>query len=239
MARDEAEDLASAQRTAAELHRVAESEERRLRQLWRDTQAELARVRETLTVIERQARETESKLAAIGEARNRIGRCAGGNCTEAGGDGSGARRVAGERRARARACRSRAGDGGAARSRRRCTGVGGEPGARTADQDRTAGGAQRRARALADAWCRCRSADRHPQRAQDRSRDANLPTLADLPALVETQRGKIMSELSAAEQARRDGSRCACSGRHRTPRGAEGVARCADRPCRRARGAGP
>ena len=70
MARDEAEDLASAQRTAAELHRVAESEERRLRQLWRDTQAELARVRETLTVIERQARETESKLAAIGEARN-------------------------------------------------------------------------------------------------------------------------------------------------------------------------
>ena len=70
-ARREAEDLASAERTTAEMHRIAEAEERRLRQLWRETQTELARTREQLTVIERLARETEAKLAAAEEARSR------------------------------------------------------------------------------------------------------------------------------------------------------------------------
>ncbi|ODT30909.1 MAG: chromosome segregation protein SMC [Hyphomicrobium sp. SCN 65-11] len=68
-ARREAEDLASAARTAREVHRMAESEERRLRQAGRETQAELARTREKLTVIERQARETEQRLAAVAENR--------------------------------------------------------------------------------------------------------------------------------------------------------------------------
>ena len=70
-ARHEAEDLASAERTTTEMHRIADAEERRLRQLWRDTQAELARTRDTLSVIERQARETESRIQAIEEARIR------------------------------------------------------------------------------------------------------------------------------------------------------------------------
>ncbi len=70
-ARRSAEDLQSAERTASEMHRIAEAEERRLRQLWREKQAELARVRELLTVIERQARETEAKLAALEEGRTR------------------------------------------------------------------------------------------------------------------------------------------------------------------------
>ena len=68
-ARREADDLTSATRTVREMHRVAESEERRLRQSWRETQAELARTREKLTVIERQARETEQRLAAVAENR--------------------------------------------------------------------------------------------------------------------------------------------------------------------------
>ncbi|MFN3745252.1 MAG: AAA family ATPase [Hyphomicrobiaceae bacterium] len=68
-ARREAEDLASAARAAREVHRLAESEERRLRQAWRETQAELARTRDGLTVIERQARETEQRLAAVAENR--------------------------------------------------------------------------------------------------------------------------------------------------------------------------
>ncbi len=67
--RREAEDLSSAALTAREMHRVAESEERRLRQVWRETQAELAKTREALTLIERQARETEQRLAAIAENR--------------------------------------------------------------------------------------------------------------------------------------------------------------------------
>jgi chromosome segregation protein len=53
------------------MHRIAEAEERRLRQLWRDTQSELARVRDSLTAIERQARETETRMAAIEEGRSR------------------------------------------------------------------------------------------------------------------------------------------------------------------------
>ncbi len=69
--RKEAADLASAERTASEIHRVAESEERRLRQLWRDTQSDLARAREALTIIDRQARETESRMAAVEDARVR------------------------------------------------------------------------------------------------------------------------------------------------------------------------
>jgi chromosome segregation protein len=69
-ARRESDDLLSAARTARELHRVAESEERRLRQAWRENQAELARTRENLTVIERQARETEQRLAAVAETQS-------------------------------------------------------------------------------------------------------------------------------------------------------------------------
>ena len=53
-----------------EVHRIAEGDERRLRQLWRDKQAELAKTREALTVIERQARETEQRLASVAENRS-------------------------------------------------------------------------------------------------------------------------------------------------------------------------
>ena len=70
-ARNDAENLASAERTSTEMHRMAETEERRLRQLWRDTQNELARVRDQLNVIERQARETETRLVSTEEARGR------------------------------------------------------------------------------------------------------------------------------------------------------------------------
>ena len=70
-ARTDAENLASAERTSTEMHRMAEAEERRLRQLWRETQNELARMRDQLNVIERQARETESRLLSTEEARGR------------------------------------------------------------------------------------------------------------------------------------------------------------------------
>jgi chromosome segregation protein len=56
---------------AAEKLRAAQAEERRLRQLWRDTQARLAETRETLTAMERQARETEARIAAVADARSR------------------------------------------------------------------------------------------------------------------------------------------------------------------------
>ncbi|MEZ5853702.1 MAG: chromosome segregation protein SMC [Hyphomicrobiaceae bacterium] len=62
-----AQDAATAQTRLT----AAEGEARRLRQLWRELQAELARVRESLTGLERQARETESRLAAADEAKAR------------------------------------------------------------------------------------------------------------------------------------------------------------------------
>jgi chromosome segregation protein len=69
-AKREAADLASAERTTTEMHRMAEAEERRLRQLWRETQAELARARDQLNAIERQARETEARLSTLEDARS-------------------------------------------------------------------------------------------------------------------------------------------------------------------------
>jgi chromosome segregation protein len=50
-------------------HAAAETRERGLRQLWRDSQARMARTREALTVIERAARETEARLAGLAEAK--------------------------------------------------------------------------------------------------------------------------------------------------------------------------
>jgi chromosome segregation protein len=59
-------EAARAAATAADRrHKAAQVEERRLRQLWRETQGQLAGTREVLTALERQARETEAKLAAV------------------------------------------------------------------------------------------------------------------------------------------------------------------------------
>ena len=56
---------------AAQQHRSAQAEERRLRQLWRDCQTRLAQTRDALTGMERQARETEAKLAGVADANSR------------------------------------------------------------------------------------------------------------------------------------------------------------------------
>ncbi len=203
MARDEAEDLASAQRTAAELHRVAESEERRLRQLWRDTQAELARVRETLTVIERQARETESKLAAIGEARNHTA-----DALE-----ETAQKLAETEEALAALPATEGLEQELAEAEQETAAqrvLAGDARALVASLERERQIRTERLAALSaerERWqTRGAGADQQIATLNARKTEAEseLATLADLPALVETQRGKIMSELSAAEQARRE-----------------------------------
>jgi len=56
---------------ATEQHRKAQAEERQLRQMWRDCQSRLAETREQLTAMERQARETEAKLAGVADAKER------------------------------------------------------------------------------------------------------------------------------------------------------------------------
>ena len=67
----QAKDTIEAERAAAESAARAETEERRLRQLWREKQTELAHTREQLTVIEKQARESETRLATVTAQRGR------------------------------------------------------------------------------------------------------------------------------------------------------------------------
>jgi len=68
---NEAKDTIDAERAAAEAAQKAEIEERRLRQLWRDKQNELAQVRQQLTGLEKLQRESETRLAAVTAQRSR------------------------------------------------------------------------------------------------------------------------------------------------------------------------
>lgn len=64
-----ADEASAHEKVAADLHAAAEIEDSRIRQAWRDTSAELARTRQTLTEIERNARETEQRLQTAAEAK--------------------------------------------------------------------------------------------------------------------------------------------------------------------------
>ncbi|MGE5266967.1 MAG: chromosome segregation SMC family protein, partial [Deltaproteobacteria bacterium] len=71
-ARADAASLLDAEAASVEAHASAQNDERLLRAEWRQTQAELAQTRNRLTVIEKQARETETKLAAVAAAKERL-----------------------------------------------------------------------------------------------------------------------------------------------------------------------
>ena len=68
---DQARDTIDAERQAAESAQNAEVEERRLRQLWRERQGELATIRQQLTAMEKLQRESETKLASVTAQRAR------------------------------------------------------------------------------------------------------------------------------------------------------------------------
>jgi chromosome segregation protein len=68
---NEAKDTIDAERAAAEAAQRAEAEERRLRQLWRERQGELAQVRQQLTTLDKLQRESETRLAAVAAQRSR------------------------------------------------------------------------------------------------------------------------------------------------------------------------
>ncbi|HKD57185.1 MAG TPA: chromosome segregation SMC family protein, partial [Hyphomicrobiaceae bacterium] len=70
-ARRTADALHDAAETAAERLTASQNEERRLRQLWREAQGKLAQTRDVLTAMERQARETEARIASVADARGR------------------------------------------------------------------------------------------------------------------------------------------------------------------------
>ena len=70
-ARQAAESARAAAEAAAQQLAAAQAEEKRLRQLWREAQTKVAQTREVLTAMERQARETEVKIAAVADAKDR------------------------------------------------------------------------------------------------------------------------------------------------------------------------
>jgi chromosome segregation protein len=71
VAKTETQRLATLDQEASAALAAAAAEEKRLRALWRDTQANHVATRDALAAIERQARETEAKMASIAEARER------------------------------------------------------------------------------------------------------------------------------------------------------------------------
>jgi chromosome segregation protein len=68
---NEAKETIEAERAAASAAQQAEAEERRLRQLYRDKQNELAQVRQQLTGLDKLQRESETRLAAVAAQRAR------------------------------------------------------------------------------------------------------------------------------------------------------------------------
>jgi chromosome segregation protein len=72
-ARQSSDEARAAALAATERHRAVQADERSLRQLWRETQGKLAQTRDVLTGMERQARETETRIAAVSEAKSRVG----------------------------------------------------------------------------------------------------------------------------------------------------------------------
>lgn len=65
----DAEAARDAERAATDAHAKVAEEERGLRAQWRDTHSELAKTRDSLTAIERTARETEAKIGEVTGAR--------------------------------------------------------------------------------------------------------------------------------------------------------------------------
>jgi chromosome segregation protein len=188
--------------TAAEAHRKAQHEERQLRQMWRDCQTRLAETREALTAMERQARETEARLAGVADAKERTQE----TLVEA-------HELLAETEAAARALGStealnselRTAQEQTAGLRRRLTEAKTE--LVTLEREHRARTERLAAIATETERCKQRSVGARQQLATLESRageaKAEIERLAALPALVEEQRQKLLQELSQAEAERR------------------------------------
>ncbi|MGZ9074057.1 MAG: chromosome segregation protein SMC, partial [Rhodoplanes sp.] len=200
-ARAAASTLLNAEAAAIEAHAAAQTVERTLRAEWRKTQSELGETRNRLSVIEKMARETEAKLAAVAEAKERLAADfsearARLTQTEAARDdeaksenlepvanaahetAQAARRAAGEARGKLQALRRE----------------------RQLNTER-----QTSARADRDRWtARQQGAEQQIKSLEERLTEtrAELETLADLPEKIAERRSAILSAISAAESDR-------------------------------------
>lgn len=200
-ARTAAASTADIERQAAEALSAARAEEQRLRQLGREAQTMLAKTRESLTAIERAARETESKLAAVSGAKARAEeehKVAQHALSEA--EASVAALAAAEdleplliaAKTETEARRAAVGEARVA--------LGDIERERRARADRGAAIGVERER-----WTtRSSGAERQIETLKARlvETESELQSLADVPAMLEEKRGKLMSALSDAERGR-------------------------------------
>jgi chromosome segregation protein len=200
-ARTTAAATAATEREAVEALAEARAEEQRLRSLGREAQTMLAKTRDSLNAIERAARDTESKLAAVAGARARAEEelitaqellaeaeqaVAAMAATEDLEPALAAAKTEAEAR-RLELAEARAALADIERERR-------------ARADRSAAIDVERER-----WTtRSAGAEQQIETLEARAGEtqSELAALADVPAMIEEQRGKLMSALSAAERER-------------------------------------
>ena len=186
---------------AAERLRAAQGEERRLRQQWRDCQSQLTQTREMLTAMERQARETEAKIAGVADAKERTQEAlveghtqlaetefavqALGNMETLEAELTTAQKTTSQLRV------------GVSEAKTELITLEREHRARTERQTAIAAECER--------WT-TRAAGAHQQTAtlEQRAKEASteVERLAGLPAMVDQQRQKLMTELNKAEAVR-------------------------------------
>ncbi len=207
LARQEAEqrDAAESARTDAEtadmLHAAAQAEERRLRQLWRDAQAKLSQTRDALTAMERQARETEARIAGVLDAKARLEESLGEARAQLSDTEAALHALAGTEALEAElaAAQTETADLRARVSEARTELI-------TLEREHRARGEREKAIGVeAERW-KTRSAGADQQIATLKERlaetEGEIAKLAELPALIEAKRQKLMSELAAAEKER-------------------------------------
>jgi chromosome segregation protein len=200
-ARTAATQAIEAEKAAVEALTHAQGEEQRLRKLWREAQGMLAKTRESLTTIEKAARETESKLAAVSGARARaeqdlvmakeaLAESEAALSTFAAAEDlepvlAQAKSEAEKRRIEV--AEGRSGLAGLERERRV-----------RADRMDAIGAESERWRTRSD------GAEQQIETLKVRLTEAQseLEGLADVPAMIEARRGKLMSALSEAERER-------------------------------------
>src|SRR5262245_43362155 len=209
LAREEAEVRRAADAAGAEAEAAAQSlsaaqiEERRLRQLWREAQGKLAQTRDVLTAMERQARETEARIAAVADARARAEEALAearmqlsttSAALETLGPSDGLETELATAQKETAALRSRVSEG-----RTELITLEREHRARL---ERQAGIGLEQER-----WgTRAAGAGEQIATLKERIADteAEMAKLAELPALIEAQRHKLMGEVARAEQERRE-----------------------------------
>lgn len=200
-ARTAATATADAEREAMQALAEAQSEEQRLRKLYREAQGTLVKTRESLTEIERAARDTESKLAAVAGARARaeqdivIAKTAlseSETAFNAFAKAEDLEPALAEAQAAAEARRSTLADARAAiseleRERRARTGRIAAIGVESERWGTRSSGAEQQIETL---------------KVRLGEAQTELESLADMPARIEERRGKLLSALSEADRAR-------------------------------------